>query len=153
MVSVCATRSSASRTLLTFGENTLGGKLGFVATLHTWDQKLDAHFQLHCLVAGGAVSSDGLRWIPCNGNYLFNARAMALMFRGKFMDRMKKACQRQCLKMADHDFNQFKARRYEKPWIVDRRDPVKNLQHVLESLSFPSTGKNPILPYTMKNSM
>jgi hypothetical protein len=37
--------------LLTFGENTLGGKLGFVATLHTWDQKLDAHFQLHCLVA------------------------------------------------------------------------------------------------------
>jgi hypothetical protein len=47
---------AASRTLLTFGENTLGGKLGFIATLHTWDQKLNAHFHLHCLVAGGAVS-------------------------------------------------------------------------------------------------
>jgi hypothetical protein len=44
---------AASRTLLTFGENTLGGKLGFIATLHTWDQKLNAHFHLHCLVAGG----------------------------------------------------------------------------------------------------
>jgi len=126
---------SASRTLLTFGENTLGGKLGFVATLHTWDQKLNAHFHLHCLVAGGAVSSDGLRWIPCRGNYLFNARAMALMFRGKFMDRMKKACQRQGLKIANHDFNQFKARLYEKPWIVDVRDPVNNPQHVLEYLA------------------
>ena len=126
---------SASRTLLTFGENTFGGKLGFVVTLHTWDQKLKPHFHVHCLVAGGAVSSDGLRWRPCRGNYLFNARAMALMFRGKFMDRMKKACQRQRLKMADHDFNRLKARLYEKPWIVDVRDPVKNPQHVLEYLA------------------
>lgn len=126
---------SASRTLLTFGENTLGGKLGFVATLHNWDQKLNTHFHVHCLVAGGAVSSDALRWIPFNGNYLFNARAMALMFRGKFMDRMKKACQRQGLKMAEHDFNQLKARLYEKPWIVDVRDPVNNPQHVLEYLA------------------
>ncbi len=46
---------AASQTLLTFGENALGGKLSFIATLHTWDQKLKAHFHLHCLVAGGAV--------------------------------------------------------------------------------------------------
>jgi hypothetical protein len=84
---------AASRTLLTFGENTLGGKLGFIATLHTWDQKLNAHFHVHCLVAGGAVSPDNSRWIPCKGNYLFNARALSLVFRGKFMERMKKACQ------------------------------------------------------------
>jgi hypothetical protein len=43
---------AASQTLLTFGDNALGGKLGFIATLHTWDQKLNAHFHLHCLVAG-----------------------------------------------------------------------------------------------------
>jgi hypothetical protein len=126
---------SASRTLLTFGENTLGGKLGFIATLHTWDQKLNAHFHLHCLVTGGAVSSDGSRWIPCKGDYLFNARALSVMFRGKFMDRMKQACQSQALKLADHDFNQLKARLYENPWIVDVRDPVNNPEHVLEYLA------------------
>ena len=126
---------SASRTLLAFGENTLGGKLGFIATLHTWDQKLGAHFHLHCLVAGGAVSPDGSRWTPCKGNYLFNARALSLVFRGKFMDRMKKACQNQALKLADHDFNTLKARLYEKPWIVDVRDPVNNPEHVLEYLA------------------
>ena len=42
---------SASRTLLTFGENTLGGKLGFVVTLHTWDQKLNRPFS--CALPGG----------------------------------------------------------------------------------------------------
>jgi hypothetical protein len=124
---------SASRTLLAFGENTLGGKLGFIATLHTWDQKLNAHIHLHCLVAGGAVAPDGSRWIPCKGDYLFNVRALSLMFRGKFMDRMKQACQ--ALNLADHDFNPLKARLYEKPWIVDVRDPVNNPQHVLEYLA------------------
>jgi len=124
---------TASRTLLTFGENTLGGKLGFIATLHTWDQKLRAHFHLHCLVAGGAVSSDNSRWIPCKGKYLFNARALSLMFRGKFIERMKQACQ--SLKLAEHDFNSLKARLYEKPWVVDVRDPVNNPGHVLEYLA------------------
>jgi hypothetical protein len=115
--------------------NTLGGKLGFIATLHTWDQKLNAHFHLHCLVAGGAVSPDGSRWIPCKGNYLFNARALSLVFRGKFMERMKKACQRQDLKLAGDDYKPLKARLYEKPWIVDVRDPVNNPEHVLEYLA------------------
>jgi hypothetical protein len=126
---------AASQTLLTFGENELGGKLGFITTLHTWDQKLNAHFHLHCLVAGGAVSPDGSRWIPCKGNYLFNERALSLVFRGKFMELMKKVCQRDDLKFADDQFNKLKARLYEKLWIIDVRDPVKKPEHVLEYLA------------------
>jgi hypothetical protein len=126
---------SASQTLLTFGDNVLGGKLGFIATLHTWDQKLNAHFHLHCLVAGGAVSPDGSSWIPCKGSYLFNERALSLVFRGKFMDLMKKACQREDLKFAGDRYNRLKTRLYEKPWIIDVREPVKRPEHVLEYLA------------------
>ncbi len=126
---------AASQTLLTFGENELGGKLGFITTLHTWDQKLNAHFHLHCLVAGGALSSNGAHWRPCKDGYLFNARAMSLVFRGKFMAHMKKACQRGDLEIAEDEFNRLKARLYEKPWIIDVREPVKNPEHVLEYLA------------------
>ena len=126
---------AASQTLLTFGENELGGKLGFITTLHTWDQKLNAHFHLHCLVAGGAVSPDGSRWIPCKGNYLFNERALSLVFRGKFMELMKKACQREDLEFTGDQFNRLKARLYAKPWIIDVRKPVKRPEHVLEYLA------------------
>ena len=126
---------AASQTLLTFGDNALGGKLGFIATLHTWDQKLNAHFHLHCLVAGGAVSPDGSCWIPCKGNYLFNERALSLVFRGKFMDLVKKACQREDLQFAGNEYDQLKARLYEKPWIIDVREPVKRPEHVLEYLA------------------
>jgi hypothetical protein len=126
---------AASRTLLAFGKNTLGGKMGFIATLHTWDQKLNAHFHLHCLVAGGAVSADGSQWTPCKGSYLFNERALSLVFRGKFMDYMSKCCQREELKFAGDQYNKLKAKLYEKPWIIDVRDPVKRPEHVLEYLA------------------
>ncbi len=126
---------AASQTLLTFGDNILGGKPGFIATLHTWDQKLNAHFHLHCLVAGGVVSPGGSRWMPVKGKYLFNARALSLVFRGKYMAQMTKACLHKDRKLAGRDYNQLKARLYEKPWIVDVRDPVNNPQHVLEYLA------------------
>jgi hypothetical protein len=126
---------AVGQTLLTFGENKLGGKLGFIATLHTWDQKLNAHFHLHCLVAGGALCDDGSRWRPCKGKYLFNARALSLVFRGKFMAHLKMAGERGHLNITDDEFNQLKARLYEKPWIVDVREPVKNPEHVLAYLA------------------
>ena len=126
---------AASQTLLTFGENTLGGKLGFIAMLHTWDQKLGAHFHLHCLVAGGVVSKNGSCWKPCKGNYLFNTRALSLVFRGKFMDHLKKAYQRQDIKFTGDQYHHLKARLYQKPWIIDVREPVKRPQHVLKYLA------------------
>jgi hypothetical protein len=126
---------SATQTLLTFGKSKLGGKLGFIATLHTWDQKLGAHFHLHCLVAGGAVAPDESCWISCRGNYLFNTRALSLVFRGKFLDLMKTACERGDLKFAGDPSNRLKAQLYEKPWIIDVRDPVKKPEQVLEYLA------------------
>ena len=126
---------AASQTLLAFGENSIGGKLGFIATLHTWDQKLNAHIHLHCLVVGGAVSKDASCWMPLKGRYLFNKRALSLVFRGKFMARMKRACQRGELKFAGNRYDELKVRLYEKPWIVGVRDPVKKPQHVLQYLA------------------
>jgi len=126
---------AASQTLLTFGENTLGGKLGFITTLHTWDQKLNAHFHLHCLVAGGAISKDGSYWTPCKGNYLFNKEALSLVFRGKFMDLMSRACRCENLKFAGGEYKKLKTRLYEKKWIIDVRDPVKRPEHVLEYMA------------------
>jgi len=126
---------AASQTLLTFGENTLGGKLGFIATLHPWDQKLKAHFHLHCLVAAGALSKDGLSWKPCKNDYLFNQRALSLVFRGKFMAYMKKACRLETLRFAQEQYQNLKDRLYQKPWIIDVRDPVRRPEHVLEYLA------------------
>jgi hypothetical protein len=126
---------AASQTFLTFGENELGGKLGFITTLHTWDHKLNAHFHLHCLVAGGAISKDGSYWIPCKSDYLFNEQALALVFRGKFMAYLTNACESENLKFAGDQYKRLKVRLYEKNWIIDVRDPVKKPEHILNYLA------------------
>ena len=86
-------------------------------------------------MAGGAVSNDGSSWIACKGGYLFNTRALSLVFRGKFMALMTKAGDRGKLRFAAGQYRKLKAQVYEKPWIVDVRDPVKKPDHVLEYLA------------------
>lgn len=36
--------------------------------LHTWDQKLGPHFDLHCVIPVGALTGDGERWISGDPN-------------------------------------------------------------------------------------
>jgi len=124
---------AVSESLLKFGQNELGGKLGFIAVLHTWDQLLKDHFHLHCLVVGGAVSSDENRWIPCN-DYLFNQEALSLVFRGKFMDHMTRACRSGKLKFNGR-YQQLKNKLYTKKWVVSVRDPIRQPHHVLEYIA------------------
>jgi hypothetical protein len=80
----------ASRALLQFGRNRLGGDLGITAVLHTWGQQLNFHPHLHCMVAGGALSADGRNWrSPKQRKFLFPVRAVAALFRGKFLGELK----------------------------------------------------------------
>ena len=126
---------AASRTLLTFGDNELNGNLGFLAVLHTWDQKLNAHFHLHCLVTGGVMSKDKKQWLPIKNDYLFNEEALSRVFRGKFMERLNHARKTGAFKFAGRSYGEFKSMLYVKNWVVSVRDPVKRPEHVLEYLA------------------
>lgn len=125
--------AAASKTLLDFAKNQTGGTPGFLAILHTWDQKLNAHFHLHCLVAGGVVADN--QWIAFNGNYLFNQRALSLVFRGKFMQLVSRARQNGTLRFDSHWYRKLKNILLAKNWVVSVRDPVKRPEHVLEYLA------------------
>jgi hypothetical protein len=126
---------AASRTLLDFGKNELNGTAGFLAILHTWDQKLKAHFHLHCLVPGGVFSKYDQKWIACQNDYLFNQHALSLVFRGKFIDFMGQACQSHDLKLNTQAYQKLKNTLFEKKWVVSVRDPVKCADDVLEYLA------------------
>ena len=84
----------AAETLKEFGadpRHRLGGKVGFTTLLHTWDQRLNYHVHLHCVVPGGALSPDGTRWVPARDDYLFPVKALSRVFRGKFIERLNRA--------------------------------------------------------------
>jgi len=129
---------AVSQTLLEFGENPknrLGGKLGFIAILHTWDQQLNAHFHLHCLVPGGVLKTDG-SWETTQKAYLFNVKAMSEVFRGKFLDLMTKAYRKKGLasSLNPDQFKKLKESLYSKKWVVYIQKPIKRPEYVLEYL-------------------
>lgn len=134
---------AVSETLLLFGvnpENGLGGKLGFISILHTWDQLLLPHFHLHCLVPGGAMSGDA--WISCSNDYLFSQEALSRVFRGKFIDHMTVAYKNGELVFPGvsaplekpEKFQELKDTLYSKNWVVHVKEPIKRPEYVLDYL-------------------
>ena len=121
---------AVSETLLEFGRSRLGGRIGFITVLHTWDQTLKDHFHLHCLVAGGALSLDHSRWIGARPNFLFPVTALSRVFRGKFLDLLEKNIDRGKIPAAD---NEIKASR-QKSWVVYAKKPFGSPQTVLDYL-------------------
>ncbi len=81
---------ATAETLLQFGRNNLGGTLGATLVLHTWDQQLRPHFHLHCVIPGGVLSFDRQQWLPAHRRYLFPVRALSKVFRGKFLDGLRR---------------------------------------------------------------
>ena len=71
---------SVSDTLKQFAKDGFNEETGFIAILHTGDQKLNRHLHLHCIVPGVTVFKR---------KYLFPVKALSYVFRGKFMDELK----------------------------------------------------------------
>lgn len=84
---------AASETLLTLAadERHLGARIGVLALLHTWGQKLDLHPHLHCVVSGGGISEDHSRWIPSRPRFLFPVSVLSRLFRNKFLHYLRAA--------------------------------------------------------------
>jgi hypothetical protein len=134
---------SVSETILQFGsnpENGLGGKLGFLCILHTWNQTLMDHIHLHCVIAGGALSFDHSRWLPARESYLFSVRALSRVFRGKFTDYMKSAFKDGKLIFpgktvplaTDRGFSRFIDDLKKKEWVVYCKKPFAGTEQVLD---------------------
>jgi predicted Zn-ribbon and HTH transcriptional regulator len=121
---------AVSETLLEFGQRRLGGTVGIIAVLHTWDQKLQDHFHLHCLVPAGALSLDHSRWIKARRNFLFPVKALSVVFRGKFLDLLKQAGEKGRIETTSQRVQALR----EKNWIVYAKKPFGSPQTVLDYL-------------------
>src|SRR5204862_7452429 len=49
----------------------LGAEIGFFSVLHTWNQKLQHHPHVHCVVAAGGLSPDHTHWVRGRHDHFF----------------------------------------------------------------------------------
>jgi len=82
-----------SSTLKDFGLNPkhLGAEIGMSMVLHTHSRKLDYHLHMHVVLPGGGVDKRRRQWKKKKGKYLFNKKAMAKVFRARFLTALNKA--------------------------------------------------------------
>ena len=135
---------AAADTLLAFGHDPrhLGGTIGVTAILHTWGQNLSQHLHLHCVVTGGALASDGARWIAAKDGFLFPVRALSVVFRAKYLAALQQAFVQQQLTFAagtadlapPDAWERFVATIRTTPWVVYAKRPFGGPAQVLRYL-------------------
>jgi hypothetical protein len=120
----------------------LVGQLGFIAVLHTWNQKLMDHFHLHCVIPAGVLSFDKKKWIAARENYLFKTESLAKEFKKRYLKKLRKEFDKEKLcfpggtaQFANKKrFEQLLVKAGNKKWVAYSKAPFGGPEQVLEYL-------------------
>ena len=84
---------AVAQTLLTIAADPkhLGARIGFIAILHTWSQRLLHHPHIHCVVPGGGISPDAQRWIACRPDFFLPVGVLSRLFRRLLLEALQRA--------------------------------------------------------------
>jgi len=93
-------------------------------------------------VTAGGLSPDGQQWISSRAKFFLPVKVLSALFRGKFLDRVKKAYASGELKFPGKTealkgrsaFQQFLTGLYEKEWVVYCKPPITRPQQVVDYL-------------------
>ncbi len=132
---------AVSETLQDFALNEYNGKLGFISILHTWNQKLNYHAHIHCVIPGGVILNGSKRWKNLRGRkFLFAVKCLSTVFKNKFISHLKKASDELVFKgeieylNLPANFNDFLDKLYSKEWVVYAKKSLGGATQVVEYL-------------------
>jgi hypothetical protein len=135
---------SSAETLLEVARDPrhLGAEIGFFSVLHSWNQQLQFHPHVHCVVPAGGLASDRQQWIHPKYPFFLPVRVLGRVFRGKFTQALRNAFEQGQLSF----HGQLKALRqpklfralvrstYQQDWVVYAKRPFGGPEHVLKYL-------------------
>lgn len=110
----------------------LMAKLGMIAVLHTWTQKLIYHPHVHCMVPAGGLDHNG-KWKHTHDKFLFPVRVMANLFRGKMLFHIKQLLHSGQLKGSE-GLSSIVRKLYNKKWVVYAKPSFQDHHQLFEYL-------------------
>ena len=102
----------------------VGGDIGMMGGLHTWQRDIGYHPHVHFIVPGGGLSPDRSQWLPAKADFFVPVEALSPIFRAKFRDALKKTSL----------FHSVPADVWKKNWVVHCK-PVGNGHSALKYLA------------------
>lgn len=125
--------SASKETIETFGNDAkhLGAQTGMVSILHTWGQNLSLHPHVHMIVPGCGITPSGYwKQAKNKGKYLFPIKAMSIVYKNKFMEKLKHFLQTE---KQEIDV-QLRKKLYNLNWVVYAKQPFGGPKQVIEYL-------------------
>ena len=133
----------SSETLLELSANKkyLGATPGIIQILHTWNQTLDYHVHMHCIISGGGITSDK-RIQRSKRNFFIPVHVLRNKFKGKYLyylnqlylsDSLCFPKSAQKLKNTSN-WNEFRNSLYQKDWCPYIKETFNGFGNAIEYL-------------------
>jgi hypothetical protein len=121
----------------------LGAEIGFFSVLHTWNQRLQHHPHVHCVLAAGGLAPDHSRWIASRSSFFLPIGVLSRVFRGKFLAGLKAAFRQGTLQFhgslaplaTPRVFASWLRILFRHQWFVYSKRPFRGAEHALGYLS------------------
>ena len=119
----------------------LGAAPGIIQVLHTWNQELDYHVHMHCIVSGGGLTRDR-KILRSPGKFFIPVAVLRDKFRGKYMAQLSSLYKDgslvfspSCEKLRNpYHWKEWKNRLYEKDWCPYIKETFNGFGNAIEYL-------------------
>ena len=120
----------------------LGAEIGFFSVLHTWNQRLQHHPHVHCVIAAGGLAPDHASWISSRRTFFLPVKVLGRVFRGKFLAGLRAAFREGKLEFHGHlaslsepcRFAAWLRVLFRHDWVVYSKQPFGGPEHALRYL-------------------
>ena len=119
----------------------LGAQPGIIQVLHTWNQELDYHVHMHCIISGGGLTSDR-RIRKSSAKFFIPVRVLRDKFKGKYLalldalhQQKKLVFSASCKALRDpFEWKTFKNHLYKKDWCPYIKETFNGFGNAIEYL-------------------
>lgn len=119
----------------------LGAQPGIIQVLHTWNQELEYHVHMHCIISGGGLTPD-YRIRKSSAKFFLPVRVLRDKFKGKYLSCLDTLYQQEklvfsssCETLREKDrWNVFKDALYEKDWCPYIKETFNGFGNAIEYL-------------------
>lgn len=119
----------------------LGATPGIIQVLHTWNQELDYHVHMHCIVSGGGLTKDG-KIRKSSKNFFIRTEVLRDKFKGKYMAHLSSLYENgslyfasSCQKLRNsYHWQEWKNKLYEMDWCPYIKETFNGFGNAIEYL-------------------
>lgn len=119
----------------------LGAVPGIIQVLHTWDQEMNYHVHIHCIISGAGLTPDR-KVRKVEKNFFLPVYVLRQKWKGKFLDGLKKLYLKGALSFSascgmlrnSYNWQEFLNALYEKDWCPFIKETFNGYGNAIEYL-------------------